>query len=216
MRKKQPSPKVNVTGDAAAPAHRLRWKTLAGLAAVSIVGGGLALLFSRPSQPAPSVAEVRSQPSSRMLSPRAGRIVPLMIDDASLAKGAADRRDRTSQPASVNVLPTIRRPSGPQSLDPVPPRLEQSYPQPWSLLGIPQLQEPADEYLREKELSETATSSDEQLVVHTVVDGDTLVSLAERYLNDPSRGAEIYHSNTDVLRSPELLPIGARLKIPAR
>jgi nucleoid-associated protein YgaU len=50
--------------------------------------------------------------------------------------------------------------------------------------------------------------------IHKVVDGDTLASLAARYLNSPHRAMEIFAANRDVLRDPELLPIGAELKIP--
>jgi hypothetical protein len=49
---------------------------------------------------------------------------------------------------------------------------------------------------------------------HVVVDGDSLVRLAERYLDDPALAGEIYRLNRDVLQSPELLPIGVELKIP--
>jgi nucleoid-associated protein YgaU len=51
---------------------------------------------------------------------------------------------------------------------------------------------------------------------HTVVDGDTLAALAERYLGSPSRALEIYNANRFLLPSPDVLPIGAELKIPAR
>jgi nucleoid-associated protein YgaU len=50
---------------------------------------------------------------------------------------------------------------------------------------------------------------------HIIVDGDSLPKLARRYLNDPERGAEIFELNRGVLSSPELLPIGAELKIPS-
>jgi hypothetical protein len=63
-----------------------------------------------------------------------------------------------------------------------------------------------------------ATSSAEgsDARIHTVRDGDTLRKLAERYLGDSSRFLEIYEINRQLLRSPEVLPIGARLSIPAR
>jgi nucleoid-associated protein YgaU len=51
---------------------------------------------------------------------------------------------------------------------------------------------------------------------HIVVDGDSLAKLAGRYLDDPHRAAEIFDLNRQVLRSPELLPIGAELAIPPR
>lgn len=51
---------------------------------------------------------------------------------------------------------------------------------------------------------------------HVVVDGDSLEKLAGRYLDDPQRGREIYELNRDVLANPDLLPIGAELRIPER
>lgn len=51
---------------------------------------------------------------------------------------------------------------------------------------------------------------------HIVTDGDSLERLASLYLNDPQRGREIYELNRDVLGNPDLLPIGAELKIPER
>ncbi len=56
----------------------------------------------------------------------------------------------------------------------------------------------------------------ESAQMHIVVDGDSLARLAGRYLDDPHRGDEIYQLNRDVLTSPDLLPIGAELKIPDR
>jgi hypothetical protein len=51
---------------------------------------------------------------------------------------------------------------------------------------------------------------------HIVVDGDSLERLASRYLSDPRRSREIYELNRELLSSPDLLPIGAELKIPDR
>ncbi len=51
---------------------------------------------------------------------------------------------------------------------------------------------------------------------HTVVDGDTLAALAERYLGSAARAEEIYQANREVLRDPKLLPIGVELKLPPR
>ena len=51
-------------------------------------------------------------------------------------------------------------------------------------------------------------------VTHKVVDGDSLASLAERYLGSSSRAMELYEANRDVLTRPDVLPIGAELKIP--
>jgi nucleoid-associated protein YgaU len=51
---------------------------------------------------------------------------------------------------------------------------------------------------------------------HVVVDGDTLTKLAMRYLGRAEAYQEIFELNRDVLASPDLLPIGAVLKIPPR
>ncbi len=51
---------------------------------------------------------------------------------------------------------------------------------------------------------------------HVVVDGDSLQNLAGRYLDNPQRSQEIFELNRDVLANPELLPIGAELRIPER
>jgi nucleoid-associated protein YgaU len=53
-------------------------------------------------------------------------------------------------------------------------------------------------------------------LVHRVRDGDTLSNLAERYLGRGDRYLEIFELNREVLTSPNLLPIGASLKIPPR
>ncbi len=49
---------------------------------------------------------------------------------------------------------------------------------------------------------------------HRIIDGDSLALLAERYLGSASRAMEIYEANRNVLAQPDILPIGAELKIP--
>lgn len=59
-----------------------------------------------------------------------------------------------------------------------------------------------------------STTSVREPVWHVVADGDSLPKIAERYLRDANRAREIYELNRDVLMSPDLLPIGAELRIP--
>jgi hypothetical protein len=59
-----------------------------------------------------------------------------------------------------------------------------------------------------------ATEEREERRTHVVVDGDSLERLADRYLHDPRRGAEIFELNREILSQPDLLPIGAELRIP--
>lgn len=51
---------------------------------------------------------------------------------------------------------------------------------------------------------------------HTIHDGDSLEGLATRYLGDPSRASEILAANRQILKDPDLLPIGAEIVIPRR
>ncbi len=53
-------------------------------------------------------------------------------------------------------------------------------------------------------------------VVHVVRNTDTLEKLAKRYLGDKGRALEIFDLNREQLSNPHLLPIGAKLRIPAR
>jgi nucleoid-associated protein YgaU len=62
----------------------------------------------------------------------------------------------------------------------------------------------------------SADNSENGPRTHIVVDGDSLQRLAGRYLNDPNRSSEIYEMNRELLKTPDLLPIGAELKIPDR
>ena len=51
---------------------------------------------------------------------------------------------------------------------------------------------------------------------HTIVDGDSLAALAERYLGSKDAAAAIFAVNRDVLSDPQILPIGVELRIPAK
>jgi len=64
------------------------------------------------------------------------------------------------------------------------------------------------------EVKRAAVAADRAIVRHRVRDGDTLQSLAEKYLGDGSRSKEIFEANREVLTSPETLPINVELVIP--
>jgi LysM repeat protein len=53
-------------------------------------------------------------------------------------------------------------------------------------------------------------------VTHKIVDGDTLSSLALRYLGNAERWRELFEHNRGILKNPDLLPIGRVLLIPAK
>src|SRR5687768_13557547 len=51
---------------------------------------------------------------------------------------------------------------------------------------------------------------------HRIVDGDTLPRLAERYWQDASLADALWEANRSVLLSPDPLPLGVTIRIPAR
>lgn len=64
----------------------------------------------------------------------------------------------------------------------------------------------------------SSTGQSQHLRTHTIVDGDTLAGIAQRYLGRMDRATEIYELNRQRLglESPDLLPIGAVLHIPSQ
>jgi nucleoid-associated protein YgaU len=50
--------------------------------------------------------------------------------------------------------------------------------------------------------------------VHVVVKGDTLSKIAAKYYGDPSLYKKIFEANRDVIKNPDLIQIGWKLKIP--
>ncbi len=56
----------------------------------------------------------------------------------------------------------------------------------------------------------------EKPITHKVLDGDTLARLSEQYLGSPLRRLEIFEANREVLKNPDILPIGVEIKIPPK
>lgn len=49
---------------------------------------------------------------------------------------------------------------------------------------------------------------------HEVVKGDTLSKLAKKYYGDASLYMQIFEANRDILRDPNLIRVGQKLRIP--
>lgn len=49
---------------------------------------------------------------------------------------------------------------------------------------------------------------------HEVVKGDTLSKIAEKYYGDASLFTQIFEANKDILKDPNLIRIGQKLRIP--
>ena len=104
-----------------------------------------------------------------------------------------------------DVSPTIVTPT--DQLAP-PPELPKSYPG-----SFPDSSQPASTRWGTS-LSHLLPETASAPPTHKIIDGDTLASLAERYLGSASRAMEIYEANRSVLASPQELTIGVELKIP--
>jgi hypothetical protein len=170
-----------------------------------LLGGiGLAMLFRRPSVPSrlPNPASderlVLRQPSG------AEPENPVVVDRLTAQIAPPDEVVPGPQPTWPPAAgPADAGPGGP------PPSLARSYP---SFSGQP-AESPSMTRSAERSPGER---SGEPARTHKIVDGDTLHTLAERYLGDANRYLEIYEANRDVLPSPEMLPIGVQLRIPGR
>ena len=168
---------------------------------VLLAGVCAALLFRRdPAQPAPAVP----QPAEQLLihpqaEPHVGEVP---AEAPGRTSPAAQRTASRAAGRAATIVPPSDR------LEP-PPALADSYPRSARLAGARwgmsmDMVLPAD------------AASDDTARTHTIVDGDTLAALAQRYLGSAARAMEIYEANRDVLTSPALLPIGSELKIPPR
>jgi len=126
-------------------------------------------------------------------------------DPGTVPAGGAFAASTPPFPASARVTAAVRA----QRPDVLPPTLAKSFPAEalpasarWGVsmgIGLP-----------------GAGIADQARRVHKIVNGDSLPSLAKRYLGNEDRAGEIFEANRDVLSSPDALPIGVELRIPPR
>ena len=124
--------------------------------------------------------------------------------------------DRSAQGAELFIRPRTQeepvadsRIRKPASLDvpSMPPQLPVVYESPAERSAT------AAEGDEVKSKTAVAKGLEPRVVVHRVVDGDTLELLAARYLGHGDRWPEIFEQNHDLLQSPDILHIGAELLI---
>jgi hypothetical protein len=156
----------------------------------------------------------RNTPAQNPAVPAAAE--PLLIrhraKNLSPANGSPSEAESAASAEPSQTMPPEERPAAlvtPSDRDEPPPPLVKNYadpPQPArSRWGVSM-----DMMLPPSASTETSIRT------HKIVDGDTLASLAERFLGSADRAGEIFERNRDVLLDPNLLPIGVELKIPPR
>jgi len=190
--------------------------------AIVVMGAGLVVaMFFRhgsPSQPAPTVVSER-MPKTEPQKPRdaapgkpqlLGRIGPPLRSSSGPKStfGPSPESPAVSEPSPSNEpwLPSGRygdyraRPSASPSTS-GPPQGDRAW---------------ISDQQTARQHATVAPTSVLRIRTHTIRDGDTLSYLAQHYLGSGQRHLEIFQANRDVLRHPDLLPIGVKLKIPPR
>ena len=166
-------------------------------AAVMLVGLGFALFFRRSATEADLAIPVQSDPLVLRKQPD-----PRTLAAAGSLPATSSSRPQSAAPDEPRRLsPTIVTPTDQPAPPPELPTLYPNSSQPVSTRWGTSLREM---------LPETASAPP----THKIIDGDSLALLAERYLGSASRAMEIYEANRNILTYPEILPIGAELKIP--
>ena len=161
-----------------------------------ILGGiSLALLFRHPAAP--------------VGVPPPGATEPLVLRQRLLPAAPTPAWRYDNSPAARPADPVVAQaPPAAQPRSDEPPSLARTYP------DAPPI--PTSRWGNSLGMGGDWPSAEELVRTHTVVDGDTLAALAERYLGSPGRASEIYNANRLLLPSPDVLPIGVELTIPPR
>src|SRR5262245_2686193 len=66
----------------------------------------------------------------------------------------------------------------------------------------------------EKDKPDTPAAENPYAQFHVVVKGDTLSKIAKQYYGDPSLYPQIFEANRDILKDPNKIQVGQRLRIP--
>ena len=182
------------------------------IAAVSVLVGGLATAFLfRVDHPrgSPTISRTGDRLVLRKQIGSPVDAVPSATDLAPAAHSMPARATAMATSAAThNATATIVEPAVSAR---TPPTLARDYP----VAGVPgtacwgtrmTLAAP-------NRTSLNGPGQDRSVRKHKIVDGDTLQSLAARYLDSENDFLYIYESNRDVLPSPWVLPIGVELRI---
>jgi nucleoid-associated protein YgaU len=198
--------------DSPRPAYQLHPSVRVAVAAgILFVGIVAALLFRSEVSP----VEPSKSPPPEVVVHRESFPATERVASASIESAPRDTRPRLTgaieeAPSELASPNSDRAPNDPNSSDP-------GSSAPWRVTDLGSAPLPGSAGLVPRNPAGTVYGSrlaDEARRTHTIVDGDTLFYLAERYLGDGERYLEIFEANRDVLSDPDLLVLGAVLRIP--
>lgn len=115
-----------------------------------------------------------------------------------------------TEPLRVPTASTDFVSDGPSVAPDLPSRYHRTFSPVGALLNAEERPEADEPSL----LNDNAASNGARALTHKIADGDTLTSLAEKYLGNAARWQELFKHNQDVLKNPDLLPIGRVIRIP--
>jgi nucleoid-associated protein YgaU len=168
--------------------------------AVLAAGFGVACLFRREGDADPSQVAAATSSTAPSASAHPSITSPLLDGQFSPQPPVPASGAVSSTSNDVSTLPTT---ASPAAVPPMPPL-------PGGALDVQS--NPSNSGVDVSPITLTAAP---QAQIHVIHGGDTLESIAERYLGDARRAWELFDLNRDVLENPHILPLGAELRIPA-
>jgi nucleoid-associated protein YgaU len=192
-------------------------------AAVVLAGAVLALPFRRGDDDSAATPSGTERSVSQVVVHRRQAPVPLHVSAQREPSPAMDVPTTAREPlagaiagiqesASSSVAPTpVLATSFPTMLDPLGLRAGFTSTTAREIKSIP-----SQNSLQVREESEDADSEPDANWDHTISDRDTLSRIARRYWGSDEGFMAIYRTNRHVLRTPDELPIGAVIRVPAK
>lgn len=144
----------------------------------------------------------------------ANRPVPLQMHHGESPADDLQEAYERQSPAVLPESPIAEASTGFEELNsPAPPKISSAYrPLLESSNPTPIRAVPAEAARPENREARKLTEPSE-IVYHRIRDGDTLQSIAARYLGDSKRYLEIYNLNREKLPSDKVLPLNVVLKV---
>jgi nucleoid-associated protein YgaU len=153
----------------------------------------------------------RSNSAQKTLSPLERRLQDIRQESSSRALTSTPLKTQPLRvPTVATGSPTEAGSEGPE----MPLRYHRTFSPVGALLNPADDPNEADDALSNQPKLPDVNTKRARSLTHKISDGDTLAAIAQKYLGDAKRWREVFELNRDVLKNPDLLPIGTIIKIP--